>query len=444
MVSKDLLADKKMKNIMMGKIYKVFVLNSLLFFFPMVISLRSITPDIPINYNETLDSESGKFEAGFFSLGNSQNLYFCIWYKSFNPKTIVWVANRDTPLRNNSGSFKITEEGNPTILDGSGITIWSSNSSTTAEKQKPVLLLLDTGNLVIRNQNNIIVWQSFDYLGDTLLPGMILKTNRISGEHNSLTSWKNTGDPGKGDFSYYIDSHGFPQLFITKGTSLVFRLGSWNGFFFSGIPWETLYTYFTFSFNLTEKEVHYKYEAINDTIVSRYMITPVGSIQRFLWSYQTERWQLFLAGPVDRCDNYNLCGENSNCNVDNSVICECVTGFTPKFPEKWNSSDYNGGCVRKVKLECDDSDGFITYTKMKLPDTSSCWFDEKMNLQDCEKECRGNCSCIAYANLNIRNGGSGCLIWFNNILDMRKASSVGEEIHIRVAASELGTTYFSF
>lgn len=289
--------------------------------------------------------------------------------------------------------------------------------------------------------NGKTLWESFDYPGDTLLPGMILKVNRASGVYNSLTSWKSTGDPSRGEFSYHLDGHGFPQLFITKGSTLIYRLGSWNGFFFSGVPWETLYSYFTFSFELFEEEVRFGYEPLNSSIVSRYMITSTGSVQRFLWSYQTESWQLFLAGPVDRCDNYNLCGANSNCNVDNTPQCECVTGFAPKSQEKWDLLDYSDGCVRKVRLDCDDRDGFLKYTRMKLPDTSSSWFDKSKDLQECEKQCRKNCSCTAYASLDIRNGGSGCMIWFNNIMDMRKESSVGQEIYIRVAASELGTAY---
>ncbi|KAL5063206.1 hypothetical protein RYX36_024943 [Vicia faba] len=411
--------------------------NLLIFFVPIVISLRSLTPEKSINYNDYLVSETGNFEAGFTNIENSQNIYFCIWYKNLNPRTIVWVANRDTPLQNSTGVFnfklKLTDTGNPAIVDGSENTIWFSNASTVVEN--PFLLLLDTGNIIVRNGSlKDVWWQSFDYPGDTLLPGMILRTDRISGAHNSLISWKNTGDPARGEFSYHIDSNGFPQLFISKGSVLVYRLGPWNGFFFTGIPWETLYSYFNFSFEITEKQVAFKYEPLNDTIVSRYLITPTGFVQRYIWLYQTETWQLFLAGPGDQCENYNICGANSDCNVGNQEVCKCLVGFAPK---SFNDTD---GCVRKVKLDCDDRDGFVKYTKMKLPDTSGSWFDKKMNLVECEKQCLKNCSCIAYASLNIKNGGSGCIIWFNNIIDMRTEISVGQEIYIRVAASELGSS----
>ncbi|KAL2327837.1 hypothetical protein Fmac_021264 [Flemingia macrophylla] len=420
---------------------KIFLLYTLLLIIiPMVRALRSITPGQSIHYNETLVSSSGTFEAGFFSIGNSQNNYFCIWYKNLTPRTIVWVANRDTPVDNSTAiMFKVTDAGNPVIVDASGAIIWSSNASTTA--QNPVMLLQDTGNLVVENGvNGSIVWQSFDYPGDTLLPGMVLHGDRVSGEHNSLTSWINTGDPGRGDFSYHFDCRGYPQLVITKGTRLIDRLGSWNGFFFSGVPWETLDDYFSFSFELTEEEVSFKYETLDDSIVSRYMINPTGTVQHFMWSSEAETWQLFQAGPRDQCDNYAFCGANSECSVHSSPICECLPGFTPKAPEKWSVSNWTDGCVRKVNLDCDERNGFVKPTGLLRPDTSSSWFDKNMDRQECQNQCLKNCSCIAYASLDIRNDGIGCIIWFNNIVDMRTESSIGQEIFLKLPASELGNS----
>ncbi|XP_057752381.1 G-type lectin S-receptor-like serine/threonine-protein kinase At4g27290 [Arachis stenosperma] len=417
--------------------YNVFFLYSLIFSFSaMVISLTTITPNTSIYYNETLISAARIFEAGFHSFGNSQNLYFCVWYMNISPRTIVWVANRDTPVNTSEATFKVSNGGNPVLIDGSGTVIWSSNATETAAD--PVLLLLDTGNMVVRKGNSSsgnILWQSFDYPGDTLLPGMVLRVNRVTGVYNSLRSWKNSGDPGSGEFLYHLDRHGFPQLVIGKGSSTwLYRIGSWTGFFFSGVPWETLYRYFNFSFVLNDQEVHFGYEPRNASIVSRYMITPLGTVQRFLWSSETKTWQLFLAGPQDQCDNYGLCGENSECNVSNSPQCDCLDGFVLK-----SAGNLNGGCVRKVDLDCDERDGFVQYKGVKLPDTSSSWFDESMNLQECEEKCLKNCSCTAYASLDVRNGGSGCIIWFNGLVDMRSESE-GQDIFIRVAASELGNS----
>ncbi|RZB83311.1 G-type lectin S-receptor-like serine/threonine-protein kinase [Glycine soja] len=156
------------------------------------------------------------------------------------------------------------------------------------------------------------------------------------------------------------------------------------------------------------------------------------------------RIALFYTGPADRCDNYAICGVNSNCDVNNSPTCECLQGFIPKSLEKWNSQNWTDGCVRKVNLDCGNSDGFLKYQGMKLPDTSISWFDRSMNLEECENICLRNSSCSTYANLDVRDGGSGCLLWFNNIVDVRELTSGGQDFYIRVAASELGAdTLFS-
>ncbi|XP_019152406.1 PREDICTED: G-type lectin S-receptor-like serine/threonine-protein kinase SD1-1 [Ipomoea nil] len=59
-----------------------------------------------------------------------------------------------------------------------------------------------------------------------------------------------------------------------------------------------------------------------------------------------------------------------------------------------------------------------------------------MSLQECEQVCFRNCSCMAYSTLNISNGGSGCLIWYGDLVDMRPVQN-GQDMFIRLAASEM-------
>ncbi|KAF9605151.1 hypothetical protein IFM89_014142 [Coptis chinensis] len=53
-------------------------------------------------------------------------------------------------------------------------------------------------------------------------------------------------------------------------------------------------------------------------------------------------------------------------------------------------------------------------------------------------KCLNNCSCMAYTNSNIRGDGSGCVMWFKDLIDMRQLTGVGQDLYIRMAASELG------
>ncbi|CAJ2638919.1 unnamed protein product [Trifolium pratense] len=396
-------------------------------------TFSAITPDHSIQGNETLVSSSGTFEAGFFNFANSQLQYFGIWYKTISPKVYVWIANRDSPIQNSTPILKLTYKDTLTIVDDSRTIIWSSNASTVAAK--PVLLLLDSGNLVVKDGERIL-WESFDYPGDTFLAGMKLKTSLLNGPYMSLTSWKSVDDPSLGEFSYHIDFHGFPQLVTTKGGNIYHRGPALNGNAFGGVSWLSNLKLLKFSLMLNDKEVSYEYETLKNETITRLWLSPSGYSERSVWSESRKNWDIITTRPLDQCAYYSSCGDNSVCNITNSPrICQCLEGFVPKYYEKWNSLDWSGGCVRRIRLNC-SGDWFLQHSGVELPDTSSSWFNKSLRLEECEQMCLKNCSCSAYTNLNVKSN-SGCLIWFGNIQDLKNNIDQGQDIFIRLAASEL-------
>ncbi|GJU14067.1 G-type lectin S-receptor-like serine/threonine-protein kinase [Tanacetum coccineum] len=64
-----------------------------------------------------------------------------------------------------------------------------------------------------------------------------------------------------------------------------------------------------------------------------------------------------------------------------------------------------------------------------------------MSLMECKEICQQNCTCMAYANTDIRGAGSGCLLWFNDLTDIRVHSEgIGtQDLYVRMASSELVT-----
>ncbi|KAF6151378.1 hypothetical protein GIB67_012238 [Kingdonia uniflora] len=100
--------------------------------------------------------------------------------------------------------------------------------------------------------------------------------------------------------------------------------------------------------------------------------------------------------------------------------------------------DWSGGYTPKIELDCLNGDGFVKVASMKLPDTSGSILNLSMNHKECRTECLKNCSCVAYANLDIREGGSGCVMWFSDLLDIKKFPVNGQDLYLRMAASELG------
>ncbi|XP_022717011.1 G-type lectin S-receptor-like serine/threonine-protein kinase At4g27290 isoform X1 [Durio zibethinus] len=392
-----------------------------------------------IRDGEMIVSLGGRFELGFFSPPSSTNRFVGIWYGNISVPTVVWVANREAPLQDLSGVLKLTNQGILVLLNHNGSTVWSSNSSRPA--RRPVAQLLDSGNLIVKEENDNnpenFLWQSFDYPCDTLLSGMKLGRNFITGLDRYLSSWKSLDDPSHGNFTYRYDIGGFPESVLRDGSVVIFRPGPWNGLRFSGAPGLKQNHLFTFEFVLNEKEVYFSYKLRNSSILSMMVLNSEGSWQRMKWIEETRSWEVYFRVQMDNCDNYALCSSYGSCNANKAPqYCSCLKGFVPKFPEKWNNKLWSNGCVRKTPLNC-SSDGFLKHSGVKLPDSRQSWFNYSMNLEECKNLCKKDCSCTAYANLDIRNGGSGCLLWFVDLVDIRELTENGQEIYIRVAASEL-------
>nr|XP_016465025.1 PREDICTED: G-type lectin S-receptor-like serine/threonine-protein kinase At4g27290 isoform X1 [Nicotiana tabacum] len=399
----------------------------------------TITTTQFIKDGETIVSSGGSFELGFFSPGEtSTNRYVGIWYKKPSVITPVWVANRVAPVTNKSGVLKVIQLGVVVLVNDTNATVWSTNSSTTV--QNPVAQLLDTGNFVVRdaddpNPENFL-WQSFDYPSNTLLAGMKLGTDLVTGLERYLSSWRSNDDPAPGDYTYHCDPTGYPQNLMRKGPNVTFRAGPWNGLRWSGAPNMVNNSIISFGLIMNSREIYYNYELVNKSVISTLVIKPFGKTMRIIWIEKTQSWVNYHSADADDCDTYKLCGVYSTCNILSDPFCQCLDKFEPKHPDDWIRSDWSSGCVRKHPLNC-TGDRFLKYSGVKLPDTRFSWFNKTMTLDECRAVCLRNCSCTGYTNLDIRNGGSGCLLWIGELVDIRQLSQSGQDIYIRMSALDI-------
>ncbi|KDP38975.1 hypothetical protein JCGZ_00732 [Jatropha curcas] len=401
--------------------------------------LDTITPNKPLRDGNTLLSPNQTFELGFFSLTDPKVRYLGLWYKKISSGTIVWVANRETPISDTVGTLNITGQGNLILVNGTNHVVWSSNTSAIAKS--PVAELFDNGNFVVREANDSnsenFLWQSYDYPTQTVLPGMKFGTNLVTGHESFQSSWKSSDDPAQGQFSVHLDLHGYPQMLIRKDNDIQYRSGSWNGLRFTGTPVLRPDPIFTYEFEMNEREVYFRYDVLNRSLFARYTISPSGLLQRFSWSDRINDWVIIATAQTDQCENYGFCGAYATCEINNNPVCSCLEGFIPKTPKDWNMLLWSDGCVRRTPLNCSNNDGFVRHPGIKLPDTSSTWYNRTIGLKECADVCLRNCSCTAYATLDIRGGGSGCLIWLNELIDIRELPVGGQDLYIKVAASEL-------
>ncbi|KAJ6843631.1 receptor-like serine/threonine-protein kinase SD1-8 [Iris pallida] len=404
----------------------------------------TITPTQPLANNETLVSSNGQYTLGFFTPAGSNNCYLGLWYSKIATQTILWVANRDKPVTNSTGILSITSKGSLTITDSnSTAVVWSAGSTGLTN---PVAQLLDTGNLVVREDGGSgnYAWQGFHHPTDTLLPGMKLGVFRTIGINASLTSWKSDNDPSPGSYTALMDPRGYPELFLysTAGPAYkVWRSGAWNGVQISGSPDSSSFQGFVFSFVNNDQEVTYSYDIANNSIVSRLVMNRTGVLRRTAWLWETNQWTNdFWFAPKDECDNYGRCGPYGACDPNSYPVCKCLLepAFTPENPKNWQLREGKDGCIRKTPLNCTGgTDGFNKVSNVKLPESANCTVDNSLSLDHCRAACLSNCSCTAYANADVRGSGSGCVIWISALVDIWLYVDGGQDLYVRVAAADV-------
>ncbi|XP_071726773.1 G-type lectin S-receptor-like serine/threonine-protein kinase At4g27290 [Rutidosis leptorrhynchoides] len=373
-----------------------------------------------IREGQTIISSQESFELGFFSPGNTSNRYVGIWYKRQATGTIAWVANRDTPVTNKSGELTLHPNGVLVIRDSAtNIIIWSSSSSRNSTTS--VAQLLDSGNFMVfdgeKGPKNYI-WQSFDYPGDTQLPGVKLGRNLERGVIANYTSWKSVDDPSRGSFMVYMDFNGLPQIYRNNGDVIQGRLGSWNGIRFTGAMNNEPNPVYTNTYVSNGNETYQVFNLVSSSVLSIMKLTPDGVMGRYNWINPTQGWFLYYQTRTDLCGGYGLCSVYGSCDITQTTICGCLKGFEPTNRDQWELSDWTSGCRRNLPLNCSVEVGFRKYSFMKLPDTRKSWFDKNMTLEQCEVKCKSECNCTAYATLDIKYG-TGCLMWFDQLIDMR-------------------------
>ncbi|XP_071920883.1 G-type lectin S-receptor-like serine/threonine-protein kinase At1g11300 isoform X2 [Coffea arabica] len=404
----------------------------------------TITITKPIRDPESVVSAGQTYKLGFFSPANTSNRYVGIIFNNFPQQTVLWVANRNQPLNDSGGIFSISEDGNLTVLNGQKKVLWSSNASNSVANCSAQLL--DTGNLVLRdNSNGMILWESFRHPTDTIVCKMRLGASTKN--KNRLTSWKSPSDPSIGSFSLGFDHPGIPEVFIWDQSKPLWRSGPWDGNVFIGVPGMYSGRHVLHMVNENTDSASLTYDCFNDSVLTYYhVLTSSGIYLENVWNNDLGDSTVTWSSRKSECDVYSKCGPFGICNPQGSPICTCLKGFEPRDKEEWNRGNWTGGCLRKALLQCQGNisggqeakpDGYLKLNNVKVPDSS--YLVGVLNLireEECGDECSNNCSCIAYAYPK----GVGCMHWSGHLIDVQQFPFDGTDLYVRVAYSELGET----
>ncbi|CAN0902021.1 G-type lectin S-receptor-like serine/threonine-protein kinase LECRK3 [Linum grandiflorum] len=335
-------------------------------------------------------SPSGDFAFGFQQISpTNNNFLLAIVFDKIPERTVVWSANRNTPVPGGS-TVQLTSDGRLVLSDPSGREVWTAYA------------MLDTGNFVLTSENFSIVWESFDVPTDTLLPDQILdrgsrliarysSTNYSEGRFkftlqddgnlvqytttypqmgNNLAYWATMTDAGN---KLVFNQTGFVYLITSNGSVIRNVLGN-------GVSTQELYHRLTLDYDGVLR--YYVYPKKNDTTSS-------------------SGWARRLNAKIGS----GACGFNSYCELEGAEnpVCKCPPGFV-----FLDSNDVYRGCVQNFapqdcRLQQNEKDAFDLAVMHKANFADGDYeflvsYTEDMCREACLSDCRcavavydGNC-----------------------------------------------------
>ena len=232
-----------------------------------------------------------------------------------------------------------------------------------------------------------VLWQSFDYPTDTLLPGMKLGINTKIGHNWSLTSWSSEEDPASGSFTLGMDPNNTNQLIIWWQGEIYWVSVLWLNLSFNLPHVLSNDVYYHFSYHSEENENYFNYFVYEDVI----------SFQRLTLKASGALLGMAMNGTKD------------------ILSCE-----QPSFRD---------GCFGKKDYKCFSGGGFTARKGIMLQSGFNFNERDKLTLSDCKAKCMSYCFCQAYASTN--DDETGCELWPDREYFIKKDSDASRYIYFR-------------
>ncbi|KAL4586803.1 hypothetical protein LXL04_011447 [Taraxacum kok-saghyz] len=351
----------------------------------------------------------------------SPSFYLVIYHSA--SRIVVWTANRNNPITS-SGQLLLSFTG-LTIYDDSAVPVWSTppiNSTVTS------LQLLDSGNLVLLDNFNKTVWQSFDYPTDTIVSGQRFPVGRslIASEDaddyleggytftvttdDALLQWEN--------LTYYrllMDS----KSIINSNQPITYLMVNGSGFYLFGAQGSAVVVQVL----ITVAAVDSDYRILK--------ITNVGDLT--IMRYTNRAWVTDFTTPGDSCRAPFSCGKLGLCSPGG---CSCPPGFRGDRNANAGCSPSNfslslpescGGNVNGTQLRSNSSENYVYIplgNGMKYyPNEFTNPIRNGATLSACEDLCTANCACLAIFHGNT---SGSCYLLENQLGSFVLSSSNGD------------------
>ncbi|RDX63294.1 putative receptor protein kinase ZmPK1, partial [Mucuna pruriens] len=337
----------------------------------------------------------GKFTAGFYPVGDNA-FCFAIWFTQ-QPRTLVWMANRDKPVNGKRSTLSLDKTGDLVLTDADQFVAWSTNIPKPPPKQVH-LLLYDTGNLVLLdNQTQAIIWQSFDFPTDTLLPNQPLRMN------TNLVSSRSATNYSSGFYKLFYDFENVLRLMYQgPRVSSVFwpyawlqsnNFGNGNGrstFNDSRVVVLDDFGKVTSSDNFTFTTSDYGL-----LLQRRLTLDHDGNVRVYSLKPGQDKWSVSGQFRSQPCFIHGICGPNSYCSLDPTTgrKCSCLPGYS------WvDSEDWTQGCELNFQFRCNDTAQEFRFLRLDEFDFYGYDYGYYPNhtYEQCVKLCLELCECKGF------------------------------------------------
>ncbi|XP_023734597.1 putative receptor protein kinase ZmPK1 [Lactuca sativa] len=340
--------------------------------------------------SNVIRSPDSTYTCGFYGF-QSNAYWFAIWFTNSKDRTVVWTANRNTPVNGRGSKMTFRGNGAMVLTDVDGMVVWETNTSSTDVNRA---VLLNTGNLVLKNQKGQILWQSFDYPTDTLLPSQTLTKSK------SLISTSKKGSFESGYFGLSFNS--INVLILT-----------YDGPEISSVYWPSpdpgfnVWKFGRTSYNSSRMAVfndvgefnssdwwHFSASDMGFGIKRRLVMDYDGNLRIYSLNESTGLWSISWQAIAQPCNIHGICGRNGICVHGVPPECSCPPGH------KWTDpNDFSQGCKPTFDRTCVSANS-TKFGFLELRNTDYYGFDlnysTPISFEACRDICLGDCRCEAF------------------------------------------------
>ncbi|XWS15099.1 hypothetical protein CRYUN_Cryun35bG0065000 [Craigia yunnanensis] len=367
-----------------------------------------------------LFSRNGTFKAAIYNPEAQINFYLCVIHVESN--TIIWSANHDSPI-SNSGKMDLTIKG-ISIADPDGNLKWS-----TPQLQATVhaLLLTEMGNLVLLDQFNGSLWESFHHPTDTIVIGQRLPVGA------NLSSAVSESNLSTGDYRFMVSASD--------------AILQWHGQAYWKLSMDTeayITSNYVVEYMAVNKTGLYLFGRNGSAVViqvnllpTNYRIVKLDVLGQFtVSSFSGGKWVQEFVGPIDGCQIPTSCGKMGLCTGDstsNATTCSC--------PSDFHSASQNiGGCFPNsysLPTSCDSTNNVSESNSSAFSylglgsgmDYFSLVFSQPVRYgvkhSVCQDLCSGDCACLG---IFYENSSGSCYVLLNDLGSIILSNTVENDL----------------